>query len=455
MDTQSKWEAKQALKLMSDISKLIDMLKSLDAQLGVCSRCGMCQAVCPLYAQTGNEADVARGKLAMLDGLIQKIIDDPGDVTERLNRCLLCGSCENSCSSGVNVLEIFLAARNILAGYQGLSRTKRVIFRKILSHPATFDRLLEWGAKFQHLFIKPADTLLNTSCARIVSPLLADRHFKPLSPEPFHHLSPALDSPSGKSGLKVAFFPGCLLDKIYPGIAEDTVSVLQHHEVGIFMPPGQGCCGIPAVSSGDPETFERLVRHNVELFNTGSFDYLVTACATCTFTIKKIWPMMVKSGSAQFIESVSQLSEKTKDISEFLVSVLGIHDSPAGSSEKTAPAEKAVKVTYHDPCHLKKSLGVSSEPRSLVQANPDYLLVEMNEADKCCGMGGSFNVLHYSLSADIGRQKVENVAATGCSTVATGCPACMMQLSDFLSKSDSSVSVKHVIEIYADALGKK
>ena len=422
------------------------MLTSLDEQLGVCSRCGMCQAVCPLYAQTGDEADVARGKLALLDGLIQEIIDDPGEVTDRLNRCLLCGSCENNCSSGVNVIEIFLTARSILAGYQGLSRAKQIIFRKILSHPDLFDRLFEWGARFQHFFITPADTLLNTSCARIVSPLLANRHFKPLSSKPFHRRVPSLNTPSGESDLKVAFFPGCLLDKIYPGIAGDTISVLQHHQVGIFMPPGQGCCGIPAISSGDPETFGKLVRHNVELFNTEDFDYLVTACATCTFTIKKVWPMMFKTGSAHFIEAVKKLSEKTMDISDFLVSKLKVAENPPKRSEKTT------KITYHDPCHLKKSLGVSSEPRSLITANPDCLLVEMHEADKCCGMGGSFNILHYTLSADIGRKKVENVAASGCSTVATGCPACMMQLSDFLSNSSSSISVKHVIEIYADAL---
>jgi len=212
------------------------------------------------------------------------------------------------------------------------------------------------------------------------------------------------------------------------------------------MPQLQGCCAIPAISSGDLQTFETLVRHNLALFESEKFDFLVTACATCTYTIKKIWPMMLKTGSPAFKAAVARLSGKTRDISEFLVSELGVAAAPEKSGA-------AAGVTYHDPCHLKKSLGIFSEPRTLLNACPDCLLKEMPEADKCCGMGGSFNIQHYDLSAAVGRQKVENVKASGCATVATSCPACMIQLSDFISKSDASVSVKHVIEIYAESLG--
>ena len=78
-----------------------------------CQACGMCQAVCPLFAETGREADVARGKLALLDGLMQQMFEDPEGVSQRLNKCLLCGSCAANCPSGVNVLEIFIKARAI------------------------------------------------------------------------------------------------------------------------------------------------------------------------------------------------------------------------------------------------------------------------------------------------------------------------------------------------------
>ena len=91
----------------------------------------------------------------------------------------------------------------------------------------------------------------------------------------------------------------------------------------------------------------------------------------------------------------------------------------------------------------------------MIQANPGYLLREMPDADTCCGMGGSFNLQHYDISADIGKMKLENIKRSGCSMVATGCPACMIQLSDMLSKSGDPIAVKHPVEIYADFLNEE
>jgi glycolate oxidase iron-sulfur subunit len=101
---------------------------------------------------------------------------------------------------------------------------------------------------------------------------------------------------------------------------------------------------------------------------------------------------------------------------------------------------------------LKKSLGVSGEPRDLIRANPDYTLREMPAADDCCGMGGSFNLEHYGLSARIGRLKRDHIVSTGCSVVATGCPACMLQISDMLSHAGDRIAVKHPVEIYAESI---
>ena len=154
---------------MADMKELIRLMKALEDQLIVCMRCGLCQAVCPLYAQTGREADVARGKLALLDGLLQEMFDDPGGVNERLNRCLLCGSCAANCPSGVKVLEIFLKARAILTGYMGLPPLKKIILRGMLARPERLDRLASWAAKLQKLGVRPVNETVGTSCARLMS----------------------------------------------------------------------------------------------------------------------------------------------------------------------------------------------------------------------------------------------------------------------------------------------
>jgi len=434
---------------MSSMKALARLMKELDDQLVVCMRCGMCQAVCPLFAETGREADVARGKLALLDGLAQQLFQNPEGVQDRLTRCLLCGSCAANCPSGVKVLDIFIKARAILAGYMGLPPLKKAIFRGLLSKPDFFNTILAWGAKFQGIFVKPVDTLLGSSCSRFLSPLLRDRHFKPLAAVPWHRRVPSRNTNPGVAGLKVAFYVGCLIDKVFPQVGDAVLTILEHHGVGVYLPPNQGCCGIPALSSGDTKTFDTLVRHNLEFFNSEPFDYLVTACATCTSTIKKMWPLMSSEYSEAEKAQISALANKTLDISQFLVEKVGLE--PGRSQDVT----DKVPLTYHDPCHLKKSLGVAAQPRALIQANPRYDFNEMAEADWCCGCGGSFNLQHYGVSASIGRRKRDNIAKSQCAVVATGCPACMLQLTDMLSQAGDPVQVKHAVEVYAELLKGK
>lgn len=435
---------------VSNIKKIAQLMAELAEQLEICTHCGMCQAFCPLFAQTGFESDVARGKLALLDGLTHELFKSPEGVCERLNKCLLCGSCEFNCPRGTNVLEIFLKARVILTGFIGLSPVKKTVLRRILARPKTFDRLVKLASKFQNIFTRPASEPVGISCRKFALPLRQERNFVSIAPAPFHHMAPSLRTTSGSSGIKVAFFVGCLIDKIFPDVAKAVLKVLDYHGVGVFMPEGQGCCGIPAVSSGDAVAFNRLIRHNLDIFEAADFDYLVTACATCTFTIKKIWPMMiqmmVRKESANIKSRVRKIAEKTLDINQFLVSKIGLQNGVSGRDAK------AVSVTYHDPCHLKKSLGISSEPRALIKANPLYRFTEMPEADVCCGMGGSFNLQYYNISTKIGRQKYNNIKISGCSTVATGCPACMIQISDMISRLGGHIAVKHPVEIYAESL---
>src|SRR3974390_3118841 len=299
---------------MPSIKVLGQLVKELEDQLVACMRCGMCQAVCPLFAETGREADVARGKLALLDGLAREIFQNPQGVQDRLTRCLLCGSCAANCPSGVKVLDIFIKARAILTGYLGLSPAKKVIFRGVLSKPAFFNRVLAWGAKYQGIFVKPVDDLLGSSCSRFLSPLLKQRHFKPLAKSPLHRLVPAQNPPAGAAGKKVAFFAGCLVDKIFPEVGQAPLTSLDPHGIGVYLPNDQACCGIPALASGDTAAFAKLVRHNLALFSSEPFDYLITACATCTATIKKMWPLMALDFSPEEGAQIETLRERVLDV---------------------------------------------------------------------------------------------------------------------------------------------
>ena len=308
---------------MSDMKQLAGLIKELEDQLVVCMRCGMCQAVCPVFAETGREADVARGKLALLDGLVQEMFKDPKGVNDRLMRCLLCGSCSANCPSGVKVLDIFIKARAILTGYMGLHPLKKAIFRGMLVRPEFFDSLMEWGSKLQGIFVKPVDDLLGTSCGRFVSPL-GDRHFKALAPVPFTRWWTPMNTEPGASGLKVAFFVGCVIDKVFPGIGEAVMRTMDHHGVGVYLPEDFACCGIPALSSGDTVAFNRLVRYNLQRFS----------CQALRLSHYRLRHLHLHHQEAlaadgarisrrKTQEQVAAIAAKTMEVSQFLVDKAG------------------------------------------------------------------------------------------------------------------------------------
>ncbi len=445
---------------MNKMHQLALDVKSLEKDLALCTRCGMCQANCPLFNETRKEADVSRGKLALIQGLIDQMFDDAKGVNERLQRCLLCGSCAHNCPSKVNAVEVFLKARSIIGRFLGLPFSKKIIFKRILSNPETFNNMMSIAVPFQKLLFKRDDNSQGTSCARIASPLLRKRHLIPLSNPPFNKILDGQDFRVKSKGVKVAFFVGCLIDKAYPNIAYSVLEVLNHFKADIFIPADQGCCGIPAIAAGDMNTFEKLVETHVTLFLREDFDYLVTACATCSSTIIKLWPSLVDQNNKELIEKIERISAKTVDISWLMAKRFGLgklkhqeHQEHQEQPEQQELNDEELKecVTYHDPCHLKKSLGVSKEPRQVI-CSAGYNLKEMKDSDTCCGMGGSFNLQHYDLSSHIGSKKADNIINTGCSTIATSCPACMMQISDMLAKQNKQIKVKHPIELLAKYL---
>jgi glycolate oxidase iron-sulfur subunit len=408
-------------------------------------RCGFCQAVCPVYGETLREADVTRGKIALLDNLARYIITDAKAVNDKLNRCLLCGSCQANCPSGVKIMDIFLRARSIVVGYLGLSPIKKLIFRGLLVRPGLFDSFMSLSKTFQKLFIKDEHNAAGTCRAPLFSAFIGDRHFPPLAKEPFHAAIHALEEKAGAGRPVAALFPGCVSDKIFPQLAQATVKILRQHQTGIFLPSGQNCCGIPALASGDRKTFNQLVRQNLAVFNSRPFDYLVTPCATCAATIKEIWPKFREDFSQEEQATLTAMSEKVIDITAFIVDVLktDLPESP----------QDGQRVTYHDSCHLKKSLNVSRQPRQILKSIPGLEFVEMPEADRCCGSGGSFTLAYYDLSKKIGQRKRDNIVSVKPDLVAAACPACMMQIMDRLAQNGDNIPVRHVAELYADSLG--
>ena len=436
---------------MKKIEKLAELINEIEALMNVCTRCGSCQSVCSVYGQTCDEADSARGKIVLLKALGKKIFQNPKKVQKRLDCCLLCGSCGFLCPNGVDIFEIFLKARVILAEFTGLSAGKKILLRQILAKNNVFDHVCDLGSKYQNILLKHADNDLNTSCSRSFSPLPKNRYFVDIAETSFKKRVELKKSYKSYKSYKtdskrVLFFVGCLTDKLYPDIGDAVLKVLNYHGFNVIIPEEQGCCGMPSIAGGDLYSFQKLVKHNIDIIKKEKFDYIVSACPTCIFAIKKIWSLFFEADK-KLKEDIKQIGEKIIDINEFIVKKT-VSDFP---DEKKAK-ENIIKMTYHDPCHLKKSLNVVNEPRILIKQNKKYDFIEMEDSDRCCGMGGSFSITHYNISEKIAEKKIENIKKTKAKVVSTACPACMMQLSDALSKIEDKIKVKHSIEIYADSL---
>lgn len=428
---------------MSDLQSLAQRLMALDDKITACMRCGMCQAVCPMFGATGQEADVARGKLVLINNMAHMILQDPQALADKLGRCLLCSSCQANCPPGVRIMDIFREAREIVYNYLGMSPIKKLIFGVLLAKPGVFNFAMRLGAPAQGLLFQRTGDAQGTVCAPMFNSILGDRHIPPLAKKPLHAIYGKLNEERRPGGMKVCFFPGCVGDKMYVEMGEACIKALHHHGVSIFM-PSFACCGIPAVCSGDAKGMLKELKANLDIMAEADYDYVVTPCASCTSTIIELWPEYAERLGEKEKREAERIAEKTMDINVFMVEVLGVK-----AAENRTNAQP---VTYHDPCHLVKSLGVTREPREMIKANRHTNFVEMKEHDRCCGCGGSFNLFHYDYSRQIGQRKRDNIVRSGAKVVATSCPACMMQLEDVLSQNGDPVKVKHTMQIYAESL---
>jgi glycolate oxidase iron-sulfur subunit len=236
----------------------------------------------------------------------------------------------------------------------------------------------------------------------------------------------------------VGFFAGCSITYAYPEIGEIMVSVLQRMGYSVYVPRSQQCCGIPALSSGDGKLVGGLAEANVSAFSQKKVQYIITACASCNGGIGEYYKTM-KADYDDF-------TGKVIDFSVFLKQE-GLFEELAGM--KKWP--ERVKVTYHDPCHLRTQ-GITREPRELLRSLPNVDFIEMEGAGTCCGLGGTFSVYHYESSKAIGARKVPGMKESGAEMIATACPGCIIQLQDIINHAGLKMKAVHILELMAEAL---
>jgi len=417
-------------------------LKELSKNASQCVKCGTCLAHCPIYAETLSEPTTARGKLSLIESLASGNIQFTKELNNLLFSCLICNTCGENCPNDVKVGEILLEARRELIDYRGLPITKKFLFRHLLNSIHALPLYLQAGSLIQGLLLKkiPKESGLQL---RFSLPFLDKKRLIPALAKNFFcdcHSPIAQANPAKK---RVGYFVGCATNYLFPHIGEATLRILNKYGVSVSIPSDQKCCGLIAFGSGDWQSTQKLALSNIEAFEQLNLDTIVTTCASCAATLKTFYPTLFKNADDETKKMVERFSHKIMDISQFLTQEIGITSK---LKKHTLKKGNLLRITYHDPCHLNRTLGITQEPREILKSLSNLEFVEMKDASRCCGMGGTFNITHYDLSMDILKHKLDTLEIMGVEMIATGCSGCISQFMDGIHQRGLKTRVVHIVE---------
>ncbi len=451
-----------------------------------CIHCGFCLPTCPTYAVLGVEMDSPRGRIYQMQAVAEGRKAISAEFVEHMYCCLGCRACETACPSGVQFGKLIEAAREqiqlevehapLVNGLQQMkqetteprgteayplherqekypeleSLTERLLrrfFFDLMLPSRLVTSLVFAGLKIyqrsglQRLIRRtglldavnamplPLQGKLKTPEA-LMPPASGD-----LLPSPLPEITPAL----GKRRYRVGFISGCIMDQLYRDINEATIRVLTANGCEVITPPQQQCCGALHVHAGEAERGRQLARHNIEVFEQYNCDAIIINSAGCGSNLKEYGHLL--RDDPVYADRAEAFSARVKDISEFLVSI--DWNREMGEVPRT--------VAYHDACHLFHGQRVKQQPRQLLSAIPGITLVNLKEADWCCGSAGIYNITNQEMAAQLLERKMNNIAATGASVIATGNPGCMMQIGLGARERGMELDVVHPVQLLDEA----
>ena len=387
----------------------------------------------------------------------------PGKIMESMSTCLLCGRCEKVCPNDVNITELVANEKIKLEEFGrkrfssdklalNILKNKRKVLLKSALKIANIPFFKKLSGRNSPLpegksFIGKRDLIFN-----------ADTSLEKSQSSPLKNGQVIMQSADedGKNIFKAGYFSGCVFNGIYPQISIDTVTSLTKNGVEVFVPKMQGCCGLPFISSGDLKSFKELAVNNALAFKGKKLDYIVTSCASCSYSINKLYPKYFNENEENYTEIL--------DFSKKLISIWAFFNElkKHGIEIKKGKLDKETEAVFHIPCHLsnmpdfkpvtayEKLIG---EP-GLIADKIAGLKLKPLKYNYCCGNGGMFNVRHYDLSKKITKRKFEEIKEAAPQEILTSCSGCIFSLKDQsgIVKHNEVIPVNHLIGIYARSL---
>ena len=408
-----------------------------------CVHCGLCLPYCPTFSELGTEMDSPRGRIFLIKSLAEGRIALGDATVAHLDLCLGCRACETVCPSGVPYGQLIEAARAEIERQRPGGPMRRLFrwvnFSLLLAHPRML-RLAAAGLRFYQASglqrLARASGLLRL----LPGPLAQWEPLLPTLPPAADRapLPPVFAAGPPKRGA-VAMLAGCIQQVAFGPHNRATARVLSANGFEVRVPREQGCCGALHAHAGEHATAVELAKRAIEVFEAAGGEHVIVNTSGCGAHMKSYGALLADDPAWR--DRAARFAARVRDVSEFLAS------EPLRGPLR--PVRR--RVTYHDPCHVVHGQKVRTQPRALLAQIPGLEVVELREADWCCGSAGTYNLTQPEMATRLQERKVANIVATGAQAVVTANPGCIIQIAQGLGARGARVEVKHIVEILDEA----
>ncbi|MCX5839034.1 MAG: LUD domain-containing protein [Deltaproteobacteria bacterium] len=404
-----------------------------------CVRCASCLNVCPVYTLIGGHVYGGHTYAGGIGAILTAFLSGMGEFEKFQELCIGCRRCTTVCPGKIDIPGLIEELRIRSVQEKGLPFVIQKAFDHVISNRKLFHGLLRLAAIGQKPF---QNGRLIRHLPLFLAGMAKDRSLPAVADTPLRDRIGKITKKIDKPVTRVVFFSGCTIDFVFPETGESVFKVLQDLNMEVLFPEGQSCCGKPVIALGDVETTKKLAKENIRALEEQNPDVIIAACPTCTESLQHYAELL--KDDPEWGSKAETMAKKVREFCSFVAEEYG----KRGRLTKTGGGPK---VTYHDSCHMKRVLMIEQEPRQLLEA-AGCELVEMKDADKCCGMSGIFGVKYTELSMPILEQKMNNIRDTGAEIVACACSGCMVQIQGGLDKQVPGVRMKHVADILAERI---
>lgn len=234
--------------------------------------------------------------------------------------------------------------------------------------------------------------------------------------------------------MKVSLFVTCLVDMFQTNVGKATVEVLERLGCEIDFPEAQICCGQPAYNSGYVNESKKAIKQMIRAFEHA--EYIVTPSGSCA-TMFKEYPHILKD-EVVWQKKAQELADKTYELTQFIVDVLGMKD---------VGAHLDGKATYHTSCHMTRLLKVKDAPIELLSHVKGLEYIPLHNAENCCGFGGTFSVKMGNISEQMVDEKVSCIEDTDAEFIIGSDPGCLMNIGGRINRLGKPIKVLHIAEV--------